>query len=123
MTTDPGFPGHKRSDPACLWHRPARSWLVRWWLQRRRGKPCTECIDIRAKSRRCTKNQRCILTEHDPWTSCLTLRDGFLLSSPLRPQAPAAPCSESKVADDHTWWCGTAPAGFPDGTRAYYWRD
>lgn len=36
-------PRHRRTDPACIYYREARTWLGRWRFDRQRGRYCLAC--------------------------------------------------------------------------------
>lgn len=42
---------------------------------------------------------------------------------PLLKEAPPVYCSECKIPDDHSWWCGVGGAEIAAGSRRYFWRD
>lgn len=35
---------HRRTDPACVEHRPPRTVLSRWRFKRARGRVCRDCL-------------------------------------------------------------------------------
>lgn len=35
---------HRRTDPACVHHRPPRTWCGQWWYNRQRGRSCRLCM-------------------------------------------------------------------------------
>lgn len=39
---------HRRTDPACHYHRPPTSWLARLRYDRARGRGCDVCMSVRA---------------------------------------------------------------------------